>query len=669
MTAGHVRPSLTASATAPTLSTGAAMARRAARLILLTLLGGLLATGSPTSAAAGPASGYVTMVSESGDYIGQGIARTYRSNISYWVSETTAHVSAGPFTFDFAAPAGFALTPARYPGATRYPFQEPGEPGIDVSGDGRGCNTSTGFFTVLDLAPDRLWIVYEQHCEGGDAAVFGEIRLGYGEASDPLGVEAGILAFPSDYPGVPVRPVPIRVTNNGAAATNVTSAIKAGAADFSIVSNGCSASLAPGASCTVHVGWTASRPGVRLGLLEISDDRGGFREISLSAVGTSGRTRWQMSGDAGDYISQGRSYTYTPQTGARMGGGGTETYASMGADYGDDWWGARFQAPKGQILLPGKTYTGATRYPFHSGNAGLDVSGSGRGCNTLTGQFTVHEATYDNGILTGFRISFEQHCEGATPALRGELSWRALDPNAPVPDTTPPGPVTGLTAGSAGASVPLSWTNPTDADWVDTVILGASGTSAVTEGRLVYDGRRTSTVVTGFPTWLPYTLTVFTEDTSGNLSPVRTVTIPATTTAPPPPPPTTTSPTPTPTPTSTVSPTPTPAPSPAPSPAPPTTQPSPTAPSLVRAVSLQATRVDRRDVRLTGRSGTWAAGERALLQRLTDRGWSTVATKRFSPSGRVRFVVDAPRRGAVRYRLVARTDGPPLVSPAVRVRP
>ncbi len=313
---------------------------------------------------------------------------------------------------------------------------------------------------MLDLAPGRLWIVYEQHCEGGDAAVFGEIRLGYGEATDPLGVEAGILAFPSDYPGVPVRPIPIRVTNNGAAATTVTSAIKAGAADFSIISNGCSASLAPGASCTVHVGWTASRPGVRLGLLEISDSRGGFREISLSAVGTSGRTRWQMSGDAGDYISQGRSYTYTPQMGARMGGGGTETFASMGADYGNDWWGATFQAPQGQILLPGKTYTGATRYPFNSGNAGLDVSGSGRGCNTLTGQFSVHEATYDNGILTGFRISFEQHCEGATPALRGELSWRALDPNAPVPDTTPPGPVTGLTAGAAGASVPLDVDQP-----------------------------------------------------------------------------------------------------------------------------------------------------------------------------------------------------------------
>lgn len=647
--------------------------RRRIQLILLALVGAtfpVLASGGSTPAAADTATGYVTMVSESGDYIGQGIARTYRSNISYWVSETTAHVSAGPFTFDFAAPAGYALTPARYPGATRYPFQEAGEPGIDVSGDGRGCNTSTGFFALLDRGPGRLWIVYEQHCEGDDAAVFGEIRLGYGEATEPLGVEAGILAFPSDYPGVPVRPVPIRVTNNGATATTVTSAIKAGAADYSIISNGCSASLPPGASCTVHVGWTASRPGVRLGLLEISDSRGGFREISLSAVGTSGRTRWQMSGDAGDYISGGRSYSYTPQTGARLGGGGAETYAWMSADHGDDWWDARFQAPTGQILLPGKTYTGATRWPFNSGNAGLDVSGSGRGCNTLTGQFTVHEATYDNGILTGFRISFEQHCEGATPALRGELSWRAHDPSAPTPDTTAPGPVTDLTAGPAGASVPLSWTNPTDADWVDIVILGASGTSAVTEGRLVYDGRRTSTVVTGFPTWLPYTLTVFSEDTSGNLSPVRTVTIPATTSAPPPStPPPTTSPTTTSTASPTASPTPSaPAPTTAPTPGP-TTQPGPTSPTGTRAVSLQATRLDRRDVRLTGRAGTWAAGARALLQRRIDRGWSVVATKRFSPSGRVRFVVSAPRRAPVRYRLVVRTAGPAVVSSPIRVRP
>jgi hypothetical protein len=637
--------------------------RRRAGLVVLALLGAwfpILAVSPAGHAEEQSLPGYVTMVSESGDWVGGGVSRAYRGTFSVRASQTSVHLAAGPFTFDFVAPSGRELTPGRYPGATRYPFQETGEPGLDVSGDGRGCNELTGSFTVLDIAPDRLWIFYEQHCEGGDPAVFGEIRLGYGEADSPLGVEAGIIGWPSEHPGVAVRPYPIRVANNGATPAAVTSTVVAGGNDFTVISNGCPASLAPGATCTVHVGFTAGRAGPRLGLLEISDGRGNVREISLSGVGISGRTAWQMSGDAGDYISGGRSYAYTPQQGARMGGGGSETYAWMSADHADDWWSASFKAPQGQILLPGHTYTGATRYPFNSGNAGLSVSGSGRGCNTLTGQFTVHEATYDNGYLTGFRISFEQHCEGAVPALRGEVSWRAVDPDAPTPDTTPPAPVSGLAAGPAGAAVELTWANPTDADWVDTVVLGASGTKAVTEGRLVYDGRRTSTVVTGFPTWLPYTLTVFTEDTSGNLSPVRTVTIPATTSAPPAPEPT---PAPTPTPPSSEPTTPPTTPTPAP-----TTPTSSTAPTPIpRAVELRATRLSRREVRFNGRAGDWAAGARAVLQRKSSTGWAKVAVRRFSPSGGVRWRLDVPRRPVRRFRLVARVDGEVLTSAPIRV--
>ena len=634
--------------------------RRGAALVVVVLLGAwfpalLVASPAPASAQR-TLPGYVTMVSETGDWVGGGISRTYRGSFSFSVSDTSVHLAAGPFSFDFVAPSGRALTPSRYPGATRYPFQEVGEPGLSVSGDGRGCNELTGSFTVLDIAPDRLWIYYEQHCEGGDPAVFGEIRLGYGEATSPLGIEAAILAWPSEHPGVAVRPIPVRMTNNGSTPASVTSAVVAGGNDFTIVGNGCPVSLAPGATCTVHVGFTPSRAGVRLGLLTIADGRGNLREISLSGIGISGRTEWHMRGDPGDWIGGDRSYDYTPQMGARMGGGGTETYASMGVDHADDWWGATFEAPAGQILLPGHTYTGATRYPFNSGNAGMDVSGSGRGCNTLTGQFTVHEAAYADGYLTGFRISFEQHCEGGTPALRGEVSWRAFDPDAPTPDTTPPAPVTGLAAGPAGAAVELTWSNPTDADWVDTVILGASGTSAVTEGRLVYDGRRTSTVVTGFPTWLPYTLTVFTEDTSGNLSPVRTVTIPATTappTAPPAAPPT--APPPSPPSTSTSAP---------PAPAPPGST-AGTAPA--RTVALRATRLSRREVRFDGRAGTWAAGARAVLQRRTDAGWKKVTAKRFSPTGRVRWRLALDPRPRARFRLVARLDGQAVMSAPVRV--
>src|SRR5439155_1363081 len=50
---------------------------------------------------------------------------------------------------DFAAPDGATLVPGTYEGAVRFPFQGPGQPGLDISGDGRGSNTLTGRFTVL----------------------------------------------------------------------------------------------------------------------------------------------------------------------------------------------------------------------------------------------------------------------------------------------------------------------------------------------------------------------------------------------------------------------------------------------------------------------------------------------------------------------------------------
>ncbi|HYY59341.1 MAG TPA: carboxypeptidase regulatory-like domain-containing protein, partial [Pyrinomonadaceae bacterium] len=59
---------------------------------------------------------------------------------------------------------------------------------------------------------------------------------------------------------------------------------------------------------------------------------------------------------------------------------------------------------------------------------GLEIAGDGRGCNTLTGSFTVHEVTLDYSgsspkVLT-FAASFEQHCEGGPAALIGTLYYK-----------------------------------------------------------------------------------------------------------------------------------------------------------------------------------------------------------------------------------------------------
>jgi len=68
------------------------------------------------------------------------------------------------------------------------------------------------------------------------------------------------------------------------------------------------------------------------------------------------------------------------------------------------------------------------------------VFGDGRGCNTLTGSFTVVEVVYGNGSVTSFDALFEQHCEGATPALRGEIRFNAH----PVVSVTAPSTLTVL---------------------------------------------------------------------------------------------------------------------------------------------------------------------------------------------------------------------------------
>src|SRR5439155_15598393 len=61
------------------------------------------------------------------------------------------------------------------------------------------------------------------------------------------------------------------------------------------------------------------------------------------------------------------------------------------------------------------------------GHPGLDVSFGSRGCNTVTGNFTIHEFAYSPSLgIQSFSASFEQHCEGAQPALFGTFTFQAV---------------------------------------------------------------------------------------------------------------------------------------------------------------------------------------------------------------------------------------------------
>ncbi len=58
--------------------------------------------------------------------------------------------SARWWTLDLYAAADQPLSIGSYTGAVRFPFNEPGTPGLSFTGNGRGNNTLTGSFQVLD---------------------------------------------------------------------------------------------------------------------------------------------------------------------------------------------------------------------------------------------------------------------------------------------------------------------------------------------------------------------------------------------------------------------------------------------------------------------------------------------------------------------------------------
>src|SRR4051794_29774122 len=115
---------------------------------------GLLAQAAPAFAA--PAQGSVVMYSDEGDYVGAGVPRMFTSGLSASLSpsmlDVEVHSGSDWFSLWFAPPAGTTLAPGVYDDAQRTISQAAGHPGIDIDGDGRGCNTTAGRFEVRDLA-------------------------------------------------------------------------------------------------------------------------------------------------------------------------------------------------------------------------------------------------------------------------------------------------------------------------------------------------------------------------------------------------------------------------------------------------------------------------------------------------------------------------------------
>ena len=325
----------------------------------------------------------LNMVSETGDYIGQGQIYaldendgTFTASVNY---DNGINVNftgpTGSFGLNFAPKEGADFIMGPYPGATRFPFQSPTTPGMNASGFGRGCNESFSDFTVLEVVTDNNDNVisfaadFTQHCGSIDApALTGEVRF--------------------NSAGQPFPPAPDN--------------------DLDSIANTID-------NCT-DVFNTDQIDTDRDGLGDVCDD-------------TYTDTFLVLNSEEGDYIGQGEYQELFLLDGNITAQRNFDNGVTINFN-GYDSWTLNFAAP-GNVDLTAGSYELATEYPFQAINEpGLSVYGAGRGCS-ISGRFDVLSVVYDSfGEVESFVATFEQYCRGSSSALLGEVRFNAV-PQAP----------------------------------------------------------------------------------------------------------------------------------------------------------------------------------------------------------------------------------------------
>ncbi len=132
-----------------------------------------------------------------------------------------------------------------------------------------------------------------------------------------------------------------------------------------------------------------------------------------------------FTGDGGDWVSQGDDWLLTSMTGGLL----IERNFDKGVSFthtlnlpDDQVWRLQFAAANNEKIGVG-VYENAVRFPFQDADQhGLDLSGDGRGCNTLIGRFEVLEISYnafDDAVTAA--IDFEQYCEGGSSRAFGSV--------------------------------------------------------------------------------------------------------------------------------------------------------------------------------------------------------------------------------------------------------
>lgn len=156
-----------------------------------------------------------------------------------------------------------------------------------------------------------------------------------------------------------------------------------------------------------------------------------FVSISLSFSYAADSFDIKMQSDAGEYIGQGKFWSFSSRN------DDTIKSSKMYNMVEDQWYGLevssfslgtplRFTFEGKEWLLQVGNHYPAKRFPFNEKYNGIDVSGDGRGCNTILWWFYVHEIAFSNGKISKAAIDFVQYCEENTAkGLYGSIRFNS----------------------------------------------------------------------------------------------------------------------------------------------------------------------------------------------------------------------------------------------------
>ena len=317
--------------------------------------------------------------------------------------------------------------------------------------------------------PDGDWLTYSYHWLRNGVTITGATGssldlsvAGHGDRGDTITVRVTVtdpqgLATQAPSASVVVANAPPRLTVALSSETPGTSDVLAASAvatdadgdpvtvTYEWLRNGV---LVPGATtASLDLGVYGDQGDRIVVRVTASDGQGGIQVVERTAlVLPSTGSFLYLNSQPGDWVGRGLQQLFIepdPTFQAWLARGG-DTFR---ADIGGARWGVVMSAPVGVPLAVG-TYTGVARSAFRpAGVPGLDVSGDNHGCNTLTGQFTVNELAFSQyDEVTLFDATFEQHCDGAVPALFGRIHMEIPPPTPGV--TLPAGSIAVPTSGS-----------------------------------------------------------------------------------------------------------------------------------------------------------------------------------------------------------------------------